>query len=58
METDEAQAYDKLREVLTVLYGNRISDQHDLLVEGICLLAALAYKGKLDNAIDELRKLV
>lgn len=55
METDEAQAYDKLREVLTELYGNRISDQHKQFIAGITLLASLAYAGKLGKGIESLQ---
>ena len=55
METDEAQTYAKLREVLTELYGNRIADQHEQFIAGITLLASLAHAGKLGRGIESLQ---
>ena len=57
MET-EAQAYDKLREILTELYGNRIVDQHEQFIAGITLLASLAHAGKLDKGIEVLKEVL
>jgi hypothetical protein len=57
MNEQTKDEFDRLRDVLTVLYGKLMVKNHDQLIVGIEYLVSMAWEGRLDLAIDSLRKL-